>query len=133
MKQLTFGKDDEVASCTPDGKWVVYGGIQPTDNLRHIFKLSIDGGEVLELAKGQVFDPTVSPNGTSVAYLRVDGQGASAKSKFIVQKLEGGGPVQEIDAPTGSLQEQWQGSLRWTPDGHAITYLHHTTGNTINV
>ncbi|MFZ0143541.1 MAG: protein kinase [Candidatus Sulfotelmatobacter sp.] len=133
LKQLTFGKDDEVASCTPDGKWVVYGGIQPTDNLRHIFKLSIDGGEVLELAKGQVFDPTVSPNGTSVAYLRVDGQGASAKSKFIVQKLEGGGPVQEIDAPTGSLQEQWQGSLRWTPDGHAITYLHHTTGNTINV
>jgi serine/threonine protein kinase/Tol biopolymer transport system component len=130
LKQLTFGNDDEPASCTPEGKWVVYGGNQPTDNLRHIFKLSIDGGEVLELAKGQVFDPTVSPNGTFVAYVRVDGQGASAKSKFIVQKLEGGGPVQEIDAPTAhSPQEQLLG---WTPDGHAITYVHNTTGNTMN-
>ena len=26
LKQLTFGKDEEKGSCTPDGKWVVYNG-----------------------------------------------------------------------------------------------------------
>jgi Tol biopolymer transport system component len=131
LKQLTFGKADFLPSCTPDGRWVVYSGIQPTDKLQHIFKVSIDGGEPVELAKGQVFVPAVSPNGTFVAYGRIDGQGASAKSKFIVQKLEGGAPMQEIESPTTYSWQRQQ--LAWTPDGRALTYIHHTTGSTTNV
>jgi Tol biopolymer transport system component len=131
LKQLTFGKADFLPSCTPDGRWVVYSGIQPTDKLQHIFKVSIDGGEPVELAKGQVFVPAVSPNGTFVAYGRIDGQGASAKSKFIVQKLEGGAPIQEIESPTTCSWQRQQ--LAWTPDGRALTYIHHTTGSTTNV
>jgi Tol biopolymer transport system component len=71
----------------------------------------------------------VSPDGIFVAYGRVDGQGASAKSKFVVQKLEAGAPVQEIEVPS---TYSWQ-QLGWTPDGHALTYVHNTTGNTTNV
>jgi serine/threonine protein kinase/Tol biopolymer transport system component len=101
LKQLTFGKFERGASCTPDGKWVVYRG----------------------------FDTVVSPDGTFVAYGRFDGQGASAKSKFVIQKLEGGATVQEIAAPSTNNNYQ----LGWTPDGHALTYVHNTTGNTQNV
>jgi len=36
-----------------------------------------------------------------------------------VQRLDGGTPVQEIDAPSNSNAFD----LGWTPDGHAITYL----------
>jgi len=129
VKQLTFGKDEETSSCTRDGKWVVYSGFADADNLQHIFKLSTDGGTPTELAKGRVFDPVVSPDGTSVAYARIDGQGASAKSKFVVQRLEGGAPVQEIELPSTYNSSR----LDWTPDGHAITYVHNTTGNTTNV
>jgi len=46
-----------------------------------------------------------------------------------VQKLEGGVPIQEIELP--STYDWWQ--LGWTPDGHALTYVHPTTGNTQNV
>jgi eukaryotic-like serine/threonine-protein kinase len=131
LKQLTFGKDEEGASCTPDGKWVVYRGSQPADSIPHVFKVSIDGGAPVELAKGQVFGPTVSPDGTLVAYGRVDGQGASAKSKFVVQRLEGGAPIQEIEAPKTYLWP-WQ-QIGWTPDGRSLTYIRDTTGSTTNV
>lgn len=129
LKQLTFGKDDEAGSCTPDGKWMVYAGFTPTDNVRHIFKVPTDGGPAVELAKGQVFASAVSPDGTTVAYSRTDGQGANARSKFIVQKLDGGPPLQEIELPLAYNAF----SLGWTPDGRALTYIHNTTGNTQNV
>ncbi len=129
LKQLTFLKDVESSSCAPDGKWVVYPGLVDTDNVRHIFKVSIDGGAPVELAKGQVRDPVVSPDSTLVAYWSIDGQGARAKSKFVVQKLEGGAPVQEIEMPS---TRNWF-ALGWTPDGRALTYIRNTTGNTQNV
>jgi serine/threonine protein kinase len=117
-KQLTFGKDEETPSCTPDGKWVVYGGLSSSDGMFHIFKVSIDGGTPVDLARGNVSAPAISPDGTLVAYVRIDGQGASAKSKFIVQKLEGGPPVREIDTTSDT------GNLGWTPDSSAVVYSH---------
>jgi Tol biopolymer transport system component len=117
LKQLTFGQDAVFSSCTPDGKWVVYLGDSGTNSLLHISKVSIDGGTPVEQSHGNVGPPAVSPDGTLVAYITARGQGVNADTKFIVQKLEGGATVQEIDAPANS------DSLGWTPDGHALTYL----------
>jgi Tol biopolymer transport system component len=47
----------------------------------------------------------------------------------VVQRLEGGAPLQEIEVPSTYT---WY-RLGWTPDGHALTYMHYTTGNTQNV
>ncbi len=126
LKQLTSGKNDQKPSCTADGKWMVYDGTA-NDGVSHILKLPLDGGTPTDLAHGNVSPPAISPDGTRIAYIRVEGQGASAKSKFIVQKLDDGAPVQEIDA-SFTLS-----ALGWTPDGRAITYVHNTTGNTTNV
>jgi eukaryotic-like serine/threonine-protein kinase len=129
LRQITFGKDDEMPSCTPDGRWVFYEGLGSTDSVRHIFKVSVDGGTPVELGHGRVYEPVVSPDGASVAYVRFEGQGAGSTSKLVVQRLEGGAPLQEIEAPsyTDTLR------LGWTPDGHALTYVHNTTGDTQNV
>jgi Tol biopolymer transport system component len=127
LKQVTSGKAEFVPSCTPDGKWVAYSGFVATDSVVHIFKLSVDGGTPVELTHGNVFGQAISADGTMVAYGRSEGQGASVKSKFIVQKLEGGATLHEIDAPAAYVQ------LGWTPDGHALTYVSNTTGNTQNV
>jgi DNA-binding winged helix-turn-helix (wHTH) protein/Tol biopolymer transport system component len=122
LKQLTFTKVAQDSSCTPDGKWVVYLGEWTTDNkeLEHICRLSTDGGEPVELARGRMTSfPSVSPDGSFVAYTQVDGQGPSAKTRFVVQRLEGGAPVQELDAVSDAGPE-----VGWTPDGRALTYLH---------
>jgi Tol biopolymer transport system component len=129
LKQLTFGKNAGWLSCTPDGKWVVYRGFQATDSVAHIFKVSIDGGTPVELAHGNVSYPTVSPDATLIAYGKTDGQGASAKSKFVVQRLESGPPLEEIELPSTYNWSQ----LGWTPDGRALTYVHNTAGNTQNL
>ena len=129
LKQLTFGKFETNPSCTPDGKWAVYRAFVATDSVAHIFKVSTEGGTPVELARGNVYLPSVSPDGSLVAYSRTDGQGAGAKQKFVVQKLEGGAPVQEIEVPsTYNLSR-----LGWTPDGNALAYVNNTTGNTQNV
>jgi Tol biopolymer transport system component len=126
LKQLTFGKLDWSASCTPDGKWVVYG---ESDSLQHIFKVSVDGGTPVELAHGSLLRPTVSPDGTLVAYLRKDGQGLRGKPTLVLQKIDGGPAVREIEvSSTYTLQH-----IRWTPDGRALAYIHDTTGNVQNV
>jgi eukaryotic-like serine/threonine-protein kinase len=121
-KQITSGKNDENASCSPDGKWLVYTALNASDNVAHIFKVPIDGGTPVDLAHGNVSWPAISPDGTLVGYVRVDGQGANAKSKFVIQRIDGGALVQEIEAPADN------GSLQWTPDGHALAYL-HTVGS----
>jgi Tol biopolymer transport system component len=128
-KQLTFGKDEEGGSCTPDGKWMIYAGPAANDNVYHIYKVSTDGGDPVELAKGRVYEPAVSPDGQTVAYIRIDGQGASSKSKFVLQKLEGGPPAKEIEVPSAFNRMY----LGWTPDGQGLTYVHNTTGNTQNI
>jgi len=130
LKQLTFGKFERSSSCTPDGKWAAYQAFVAADSVARIFKVSTDGGAPVELARGTISSgPAVSPDGTLLAYGKIEGQGAGAKSKLIVQKLEGGAPVQEIAVPATYNFYQ----LGWTPDGHALTYVHNTTGNTQNV
>ena len=129
LKQLTFGKDDVQPSCTPDGQWVVYTAYLATDSVVHIFKVSTDGGTPVELVQGSVNYPAISPDGKFVAFGKFEGQGATAKSKFVVQRLEGGPPLQEIELPS---TYNWF-RLGWTPDGRALTYIRNTTGNTQNV
>jgi eukaryotic-like serine/threonine-protein kinase len=118
LQQVTNGKYDQSSSCTPDGKWVVYAGSSASDNISHIFKVPLEGGTPVELASGAVSLGAVSPDGALVAYTRFEGQGAASKLKFIVQKLEGGSPAQELDALPDSS------SIGWTPDGRALTFLH---------
>jgi len=120
LKQLTTGTNDVLPSCTPDGRWVVYSAFEHTSN---IMKVSIEGGAPVELARGQVFMPAVSPDGSSVAYVKVEGEGANRKTKFVIQKIEGGGPVREIDAPASARQ-----LAGWAPDGRALVYLNFSSG-----
>jgi Tol biopolymer transport system component len=108
---------------------MIYAGPAPGDSRYRIYKVSTDGGDPVELAKGWVREPAVSPDGQLVAYIRIDGQGSHAKSKFVLQKVEGGSPVQEIEVPSAFTHMY----LDWTPDGKALTYVHNTTGNTQNL
>ncbi len=128
LKQLTFGKDEEKGSCTPDGKWLVYNGSSPNDPVGHIFKMPADGGPSVELASGTPFSPTVSPDGKLIAYGKAEGQGATAKMRVFIQRLEDKQIVNEIEMP----QADWH-ELGWTPDGHALTYVRNTTGSLQNV
>jgi Periplasmic component of the Tol biopolymer transport system len=129
LKQLTFGSDIEKASCTPDGKWIVYNDNGGDSGHGAISKVSMDGGKSVELAHGTDFSPSVSPDGRLIAYGRTEGQGAKARSKIVVQRLEDAGIEKEIAMPQTFDWHQ----LRWAPDGHALAFVHNTTGSVQNV
>lgn len=129
LKQLTFGSDIEKASCTPDGKWIVYNDSGGESAHGTISKVSVDGGKAVELAHGTEFSPLVSPDGQLIAYGRTVGQGASAKSKIVVQRLEDAAILKEITLP---LTFDWH-KLGWAPDGQALAFVHNTTGSVQNV
>ena len=114
FKQIGNGPDDENPSCTPDGKWVVFNRLG--DGPPRIMKVAIQGGIPVELARGGVSLPAVSPDGKSVVFAKQEGQGSGATVRFVVQTLDGK-TLQEV---AGSA---FADTLRWTPDGRAITYI----------
>jgi len=130
LKQLTFGIDVEKGDCTPDGNWLLYAEGAAQDGVGRIYKLSTGGGTPVELARGTSFSPVVSPDGKLITYGKTEGQGASTKSKIIVQRLEDGAIEKQIEmvAPF----DDWH-ALGWTPDNKALTFVHNTTGSTQNV
>ena len=130
LKQLTFGIDVEKGDCTPDGKWLLFTDYGASDGIGHIYKVAIDGETLVEVAHGTYFSPTLSPDGKLIAYAKTEGQGASATSKIVMQRLDDGTIAKEIEmpAPFGD----WH-ALGWTPDGKALSFLHNTTGSTQNV
>jgi len=80
----------------------------------------------VELAKGGVSDPQVSPDGRFVAYYRYEDSQGKPISRVEVVPVGGGSLGQFLDLPTGVTV------LRWTPEGHAIGYL-RTVGSVTNL
>ncbi len=132
LKQLTFGKDVEKGSCTPDGKWVVYNDAAEGDEAAtgRIFKMPIEEGSPIMLASGTSFNPPISSDGKLIAYKTNSGQGASAKYKIVVQKLDEGSKLKEIELPASF--SDWH-LLNWTPDGSALTFAATGTGRAQNI
>lgn len=117
MRQLTAGNFEWVSDCTPDGKWLIYAGSEGKGNATQLFKISTEGGTPVEIAKDILPTIKVSPNGEEVAYMKMVGNGASSRLKFVVQDLRGTNPPMEMDAPPLSDY------VGWTPDGKSLTYL----------
>lgn len=128
LKQLTNGADIEKGSCTPDGKWVVYNENIGASHGR-IFKMPVDGGEPVELARGTGFSPPVSPDGQNIAYGKAEGQGQTTRWKIIIQRLDTGVIVKSLDPQP---QYEWS-KLGWAPDGKALTLVRNTTPGVQNL
>lgn len=128
-RQITpYEEDDgqEITSLqfTPDSQWLVYVrggehgsnwdsqvGVNPAHAAKipkvTIWKARFDGSETVVLAEGD--DPTVSPDGAVVAFIR--------NRQVWTVSLEGGSPSQLFEIK-GSV-----GSLQWAPDGKKLLFV----------
>jgi eukaryotic-like serine/threonine-protein kinase len=121
LKQLTRGGHDSGPQITPDGRWIVYASWlvgKPT-----VWKISIDGGEPVQLTDKYSRIPVISPDGKQFACSYWDER---YDSKFVIAiiPIEGGTPVKTLDLPTPTV--------RWTSDGRALTYI-DTQGSASNI
>jgi Tol biopolymer transport system component len=77
-------------------------------------KISIDGGDPVQLTTTMSLRPTISPDGEAIAYYSMDDAGWSIS----VMSLKSGLPLGKYPIPaTGSRV------LRWMPDGAGLAYI----------
>jgi Tol biopolymer transport system component len=127
-RQLTSGSGEAYPDCTPDGKWVIYtllGAGKPT-----VWRVSIDGGAPEKIIDGYATNPTVSPDGQSIAcFYR---EQPNARMKIGLFSINGGHPIRTFDLGAMFVFDSVSSSLRWTADGRTLTYV-LTAGDVSNL
>jgi Tol biopolymer transport system component len=114
--QLTNGSGEFDPSCSPDGRWVVYTSAGSAK--RTLWKVPIDGGDLVQLTEVYSEMPVVSPNGKLIACSYQDAP--NAPWKIAVIPFAGGQPAKTFDvSPTVDLPAY----VCWTFDGQAVTYI----------
>jgi Tol biopolymer transport system component len=122
LKQITDGQDDDFPSCTPDGKQVVFTRFG--QGIARVMKVSSDGGAATELARGNIHQASVSPDGKSILFDKRVGQGSAATLGLVITTLDGN-PLKEISIPQ---QSEVYG---WAPDGRSASYLLFDPGGNV--
>ena len=113
-KLITVGRP----TIAPDGSFAVFATSRPdlaaNRNVGQLWRVDLPSGRPTRLTRG-VADrgPQVSPDGTRIAFLRSDGDGAA---QIFVVPAPGGEPVQATDAQGGV------GEFAWAPDAAAVAY-----------
>lgn len=114
--QLTHGDGENQPNCSPDGQWVVFasGGPESVPEPRRLWKVSINGGDSIQLTQHSSNWGAVSPDGKTIAcwYKSSD----VSEWKIALLPIEGGEPVKLFDVTPTS-------PLHWSPDGKSITYV----------
>lgn len=113
----------ENAAISPDGKWIVYESAGAGE--RTLWKVSIDGGDPVQLFDQPSRSPVISPDGKLIA-CRFQPDPARDDWKVAVISFEGGPPIQLFDIPAHPFWDRL--GVRWSEDGKALTYRAHHEG-----
>ena len=109
-----------LAEWSPDGEWLV--GSHWADYDRDIWKIRPDGNDLTQLADlpGDQVDPTVSPDGTMIAFEDRDTETDNGDISIVGIN---GGPVTNLTQTNGK-----DFSPSWSPDGEEIMFGSTRTG-----
>jgi Tol biopolymer transport system component len=115
--RLTTGHGDQSPVVTADGRWVIYES--STSGTPTLWRVAMHGGQATQLTRLASTNPTLSPDGTRVAFRYRDDP--LTDGKLGVLRLSDGALVHEFALAAGVSRE-----LQWTPEG--ITYVRTTAG-----
>ena len=122
QKQLTrnaFG--DLGPQFTPDGQWVIFWSWTESGSGR-IKKVSIEGGDPVQLTDYWAVFPTISPDGKLIAAGYLDEQ--QIPHLAIIPSL-GGQPTKILPLPSSVVPDVGFG---WTPDSSTLVYVQKRSG-----
>jgi len=117
LRPLTVGGHAAQPALTPDGRWVLYTRVG--DGAPSIWRVSIDGGASERVTPDGSSWPSVSPDGTRLAYGASDSVGGANPTRLVVRALADGRAVAEFPVASGG---RLTNGLQWTPDGAAVVY-----------
>lgn len=117
-KQLTTGSKEFGGAITPDGRWIVYTSLESLGR-QTLWKVSVDGGEPVQLSDKITAMPAISPDGKQIACTYWEGQLDSPFGIGVIP-IEGGPLTKFFKLP--------EGPVRWTADGSGLTYIGNQGG-----
>lgn len=115
--QLTKGGPKNHHTISADSKWVLYN---TTDDW-HLWKVSIDGGEPVEVAGYVATLPSISPDQKTIVGVARKG----LKRELLFLPFAGGAPTKRMEVP---LSRSVGYRIKWTPDGKALIYMAEMDG-----
>ncbi len=116
--QLTRNSFEFFPKITPDGKDVVYDR-----RMGGVFKVSLTGGEPIQLIPDPGYQPSVSPDGKLLAVTkrRLDPPG----NYLDILPLAGGPSIRQFNIPVLAMPGT---PLSWTPDSKGVIFLDSRDG-----
>jgi eukaryotic-like serine/threonine-protein kinase len=125
QRQLTSGGEDYMPVFTADGQWVVFASWDPGKIV--ICKVSVNGGDPIQLTDRFTSNPVVSPDGNMIACFYGDEQ-PGAPPRIALLPIGGGQFARTFELPlTANFN-----SIRWSIDRRALTYI-DTRGGISNI
>ena len=103
------------SSWSPDEKWIATGGADASGD--GLFKVPVDGGPGVRLAKGQALEPVWSPDGNSIVYV---GPNVGSQSPLLAVSPDG----TPVTLPAIQVRREGGGRRsRFLPDGRGLVYM----------
>jgi serine/threonine protein kinase/Tol biopolymer transport system component len=100
-------------SWSPDRKWIVSGGSDPTGP--GLFKIPLDGGPAVRLAAGPALNPVWSPDGSLIVYA---GTNVRTFAPLLAVRPDG----TSVKLPEIGLRRLGE-RVRFLPDGKSLVYM----------
>jgi Tol biopolymer transport system component len=103
------------SSWSPDQQWIVTGGADASGD--GLFKVPVDGGPAVRIAKGQALDPVWSPDGSTIVYV---GPNVGSQSPLLAVKPDGS----PVALPAIQVRREGGGvRTRFMPDSRRLVYM----------
>jgi dipeptidyl aminopeptidase/acylaminoacyl peptidase len=126
-----WGDRDEAPAWTADSAALIVSADTAPDakrraNQSDLFRIPAAGGGAVQLTsdKGTEESPTISPDGTTLAYVGWRDTGASYQQQSIFVMPLAGGPARNLTAPLDRNSQQ----PRWRSDGRGLHFLYQDKG-----
>ncbi len=124
--QLTNGAYEDLPSVSADSQWIIYR------TGREVRKVSINGGPPHTLFAREVQGPSLSPDGTLLAFF-VNEHPESQQWHLEIYDLRSSSIVKRFalpdsTSPFNGMVLTPDNRLRWTPDGKSLAYVSSSEG-----
>ena len=105
LRQLTNDKDDYSPTISPDGHWVVFHSWR--NGKQNLWKVSIDGGEAVQLSDLVAGGPVFSRDGKLISCGYFDESVTPPRIRPALISFETGQLVKVLDLPTTAMRPEW--------------------------
>lgn len=123
LRQLTFGESaDGAPDISPDGAWVVYAAWY--DRKTTLRKVSIDGGDPIQLTDYNSVAPALSPDGTMISCI-LPNEAIGRPATIAVVSIDGGKPLKTFPVAQFGW---WYRPALWSPNGEALIFRRDEKG-----